>query len=203
MLIKSFLALAFAGALAACDAPVAPAGKFKATDITGAEWGRGFDLPDHTGKRRTLADFRGQVVLLFFGYTSCPDACPTALAEMAQVIDRLGPDGARVQGIFVTVDPARDTPERLGRCVTAFHPSFLGFRGSPEQVEKTVKEFKAYVRSAGETPSGGQHHDGGYMVDHSTAIFAFDPQGRIRLYISQNGRSVDALVADARRLLAS
>ncbi len=203
MIGKSLLALGLAVALAACGEPDAPAVKFNATDIAGAEWARSFDLPDHTGKRRTLADFRGKVVLVFFGFTSCPDACPTALAEMAQVVDRLGPDGGRVQGLFVTVDPERDTPERLARYVTAFHPSFIGLRGSAEELEKTAKEFKVYFRKAGEAPSSHSHHDGGYMVDHSTAIFVFDPQGRVRLYVSQNGRSVDAMVADARRLLAA
>lgn len=203
MLGRSLLTLTFAAALAACDAPDEPAAKFNATDITGAEWARGFELPDHTGKRRTLADFRGKAVLVFFGYTSCPDACPTALAEMAQVVDRLGPDGERVQGLFVTVDPERDTPERLARYVTAFHPSFLGLRGSPDELEKTAREFKGYFRKADPAPSGHSHDDGGYMVDHSTAIFLFDPQGRVRLYVSQNGRSVDAMVADVRRLLAA
>jgi protein SCO1/2 len=140
---------------------------------------------------------------VFFGFTSCPDACPTALAEMAQVVDRLGPDGARVQGLFVTVDPGRDTPERLARYVTAFHPSFLGRRGAPEEVEQTAKEFKVYFRRAEQASSGHSHDDGGYMVDHTTAIFVFDPQGRVRLFVSQNGRSVDAMVGDVRRLLAS
>jgi protein SCO1/2 len=202
MLDKSLLIVGLAAALAACGGPDEPA-KFNATDITGAEWARGFDLPDYAGKRRTLADFRGKVVLVFFGYTSCPDACPTALAEMAQVVDRLGPDGARVQGLFITVDPERDTPERLARYVTAFHPSFLGLRGIPDEVEKTAKEFKVYFRTADQTPAGHAHHDGGYMVDHATAIFVFDPQGRVRLYVSQTGRAVDAMVADLRRLLAA
>jgi protein SCO1/2 len=203
MLTRSLLVFGLAAALAGCGAPEEPPAKFNATDITGPEWARGFDLPDHTGKRRTLADFRGKAVLVFFGYTSCPDACPTALAEMAQVVDRLGPDGARVQGLFVTVDPGRDTPERLARYVTAFHPSFLGRRGAPEEVEQTAKEFKVYFRRAEQASSGHSHDDGGYMVDHTTAIFVFDPQGRVRLFVSQNGRSVDAMVGDVRRLLAS
>jgi len=200
---RSLLGFGLAAALAACGGPDEPAAKFNATDITGAEWARGFDLPDHAGKRRTLADFRGKAVLAFFGYTSCPDACPTALAEMAQVVDRLGPDGDRVQGLFITVDPERDTPERLARYVTAFHPSFLGLRGTPDEVGKTAKEFKVYFRKPDQAPASHAHHDGGYMVDHTTAIFVFDPQGRVRLYVSQNGRTVDAMVADVRRLLAA
>jgi protein SCO1/2 len=203
MIARSLPALALAAALAACGGSDEPAAKFNASDITGAEWARGFDLPDHAGKRRTLADFRGKAVLVFFGYTSCPDACPTALAEMAQLVERLGPDGGRVQALFVSVDPERDTPERLARYVTAFHPSFLGLRGAPDEVEKTAKEFKVYFRKAAEGVPGHPHQDRDYMVDHSTAIFVFDPQGRVRLYASQNARSVDAMVADLRCLLAS
>jgi protein SCO1/2 len=199
---KSLLIVGLAAALAACGGPEEPA-KFNATDITGAEWARRFDLPDHAGKRRTLADFRGKAVLVFFGFTSCPDACPTALAEMAQVVDRLGTDGDRVQGLFITVDPERDTPERLARYATAFHPSFLGLRGTPNEIEKTAKEFKVYFRKADHAPASHAHRDDGYMVDHTTAIFVFDPQGRVRLYVSQNGRTVDAMVADVRRLLAA
>lgn len=176
--------------------------EFKGTDITGAEWARGFELTDHSGRRRTLADFKGKVVLLFFGYTNCPDACPTALAEIAQVVYQLGAD--RVQGLFVTVDPKRDTAERLAAYVPAFHPSMLGLRGSPEEVAKAAKAFKIYYRA--QDPDSGSHSEPGkehssYMVDHSTGIYVFDKEGRARLYFSANGRTVDAMVNDVKLLL--
>ena len=171
---------------------------FNATDITGVDWGRGFELTDHTGKRRTLEDFRGKVVLLFFGFTNCPDVCPTALAEMAQTLERLGPDAARVQGLLVTVDPERDTPQMLAKYVPAFHPSFLGLRGTPAETAKTAKEFKAYY-SANRKPDDG----GIYSVDHTSAIFMFDPEGRLRLFASAKGRTPETMAQDIRKLLDS
>lgn len=179
---------------------------FTATDITGVQWARDFDLLDHNGRRRTLADFRGKVVLLFFGYTHCPDACPTALAEMAQVVERLGPEGKQVQGLFVTTDPARDTAQRLTTYVTAFHPSFLGLRGTPDEIAKTTKAFKIYFRSdapAASTHAGHSSESADYMVDHSTGILVFDRDGRARLYVGAQGRSVDAMVHDVELLLKS
>src|SRR3972149_4931963 len=128
---KRIAILVLAAALAACHDSSESAKKFHATDISSVDWARGFELTDHTGRQRTLADFRGKVVLVFFGFTNCPDACPTAMAEMAQVVDRLGPDGARVQVIFITVDPERDTAEVLSKYVPAFHPSFISLRGTP------------------------------------------------------------------------
>jgi len=205
MRAANFVTLALAAALAACGGGEQQP-RFNATDITGAGWGRGFELTDHTGRPRTLADFKGKVVLAFFGFTNCPDACPTALAEMAQVVKQLGPNGNRVQGLFVTVDPERDTPERLASYVPAFHPSFLGLRGSPEEIAGVAKEFKIYYRAnrAGAEPDSGhgaQH--GSYMVDHSTGIFIFDTEGRVRLYVRANDRSVSAMVHDVKLLLKS
>ncbi|MGQ0546703.1 MAG: SCO family protein [Betaproteobacteria bacterium] len=200
---RGFLAALAAAAsapplLVACGRQ-APERKFHATDITGVDWGRGFELTDHHGRRRSLADFRGKVVMLFFGYTSCPDACPLALAEMAEAVRRLGQDGARVQGLFATVDPERDTPKVLSSYVAAFHPGFLGLRGTPEETERLAKEFKIHYR-ADKTHAG---HGGHYMVDHSTGILVFDARGEPRLYISQNGRSVERIVEDLERLLAA
>jgi len=195
---KRIAILALAAVLAACDASTESAMKFNATDITGVDWARGLELTDHTGQRRTLADFRGKVVLVFFGFTNCPDACPTAMAEMAQVVDRLGPDGARVQGIFISVDPERDTAEVLAKYVPAFHPSFIGLRGTPEEIARTAKEFKVYYRA--NKPDADSKH---YLVDHTAAIFVLDPRGKPRLYASANGRSVDRLVEDVKRLLDS
>lgn len=195
---RRFLALASAVFLAGCGRKE-PAVKFNATDITGVDWARGFDLTDHTGRRRTLADFRGKVVMVFFGYTSCPDACPLALAEMAEAVKRLGPDGARVQGLFITVDPARDTAEVLSKYVPAFHPAFLGLRGTPEDTARTAKEWKVYFQA--NKAEGGDASR--YLVDHTSAIFVADTRGAPRLYISQNGRTVERVVEDLQRLLAS
>jgi len=202
---RRFLVVAVAGGvtvLAGCDAPGDNAGRFNATDITGVQWGRGFDLTDHTGHRRTLFDFKGKVVLLFFGYANCPGPCPTALAEMAQVVKQVGAD--RVQGLFVTVDPERDTPEKLAGYVPAFHPSLLGLRGSPEQTAQAAKEFKIHFQAQKADKGSHSGHGGGevsYMVDHSTGIFIFDKQGRARLYVRASDRSVDAIIHDVRLLL--
>lgn len=198
------LAIAVAGTIAAYGISRRSSPVFKSTDISGVPWARGFDLTDHTGRRRTLADFKGKVVLAFFGYTNCPDACPLALSEMAQVVRQLGPDGDKVQGLFVTVDPERDTPERLASYVPAFHPSFLGLRGTREELEKVKQEFKIYSgaqKSERGSDSGhgeGQTH---YMVNHSTGIYVFDKDGRARLYVSANGRTVGAMVHDVKSLL--
>lgn len=182
----------------------APRKMFEATEITGVPWGDSLELTDHNGRRRTLVDLRGKVVMLFFGYTNCPDACPLALAEMAQVVTQLGPDGKWVQGLFVTVDPERDTQERLASYVPAFHPSFLGLRGSLEETRQAADTFKIFFRA--DSPQGNAHSGhgadrGDYMVGHSTGIFILDMEGRPRLYVGASNRSVDSMVRDVRRLL--
>jgi protein SCO1 len=182
----------------------APQKTFEATDITGVPWGGSLELTDHNGRQRTLTDFRGKVVLLFFGYTNCPDACPLALAEMAQVVTQLGPDGASVQGLFISVDPARDTQEKLASYVSAFHASFLGLRGALEETRQAAETFKVFFR-AGSPPSNahsGHGGDGNYMVDHTTGIYILDTEGRPRLYVSANHRSVKSMVRDIKELLA-
>ena len=208
MRIAIIPALALAAAVAATIAAYSVVRKseeqLRGTDISAVQWARGLDLTDHTGRRRTLADFRGKVVLVFFGYTNCPDACPTTLAEMAQVVKQLGPEGHKVQGLFITVDPERDTPEQLARYVPAFHPSFLGLRGTQEEVEKVKKEFKIYASAQNANKGSHSEHDaakGPYMVDHSTGIYIIDKQGRARLYFSAKGRTVDAMVHDVKMLL--
>ena len=135
---------------------------------------------DPTGAARSIADYRGKVVMLFFGYTHCPDACPTTLAKMAQAIDRLGPDGKRVQGLFVTVDPARDVPVILAHYAPAFHPSFVGLTADEATIKATAKDFKVFY--ALQRPD----KDGFYTVDHSSGIFVFDSQGRLRVYMGPN-----------------
>jgi protein SCO1 len=182
-----------AAALAGCDSG---APKFKASDVTGTTYGRDFELTGHDGKPRTLVDFRGKVVVLFFGYTQCPDVCPTTLSELAEAMQRLGPDAQRVQVLFATVDPERDTPELLARYVPAFNPSFLGLYGDAEATARTAKEFRIiYQKQPGQTP-------GTYTMDHSAGTFVFDPQGRLRLYASY-GQGPDVFVHDIRELLRS
>ena len=167
---------------------------FKATDITGAQFARELSLTDHHGKQRTLADFNGKVAVVFFGYTQCPDVCPTTLATLREVRERLGADGERMQVLFVTVDPERDTQQLLSQYVPAFHPEFLGLYGDAAATERVAKEFRIlYAKNPGKTPTS-------YTVDHSAGVFMFDPQGRVRLYASQN-LPVDSYVHDIRMLL--
>ena len=178
-------------AVAACggDGP-----KFRASDVTGASFGRDFALTDHNGKARTLADFRGKIVVVFFGYTQCPDVCPTTLATLAEAKRLLGPDGDKVQVVFVTVDPDRDKPELLLPYVTAFDPSFLGLYGDAEATARTAKEFKIiYQKQPGRTPET-------YTVDHSAGTFVFDTEGRLRLYVG-HGQDAEFFAHDLRELL--
>ena len=185
-------ALAAVAILAAGCNPGAP--KFASTDITGAGFGRELALTDHAGTPRTLADFRGKAVVVFFGFTHCPDVCPTALATIAQARKQLGRDADRVQGLFVTVDPERDTPDLLSRYATAFDPTFLGLFGDAAATERVAKEFKVVYRKAeGKTPDS-------YTIDHSAGIFVFDPQGRLRLFVS-HGQKADVLAKDLAELL--
>jgi len=189
--LVSAIVLLFVTALAGCGRAGPPA--LQLTDITGAQFGRDFKLTDHNGRVRSLADFRGKVVTVFFGFTHCPDVCPTVLAEMAQVMRELGPDADRVQVLFVTVDPERDTPEVLRQYVPAFYPSFLGLYGDADDIARTAKEFKiVYQKQA--LPGGG------YSVDHSAGTYIYDRQGRLRLYASY-GRGTPALLHDIRILL--
>jgi len=183
---------ALALALAGCS-PSAP--RFSNADITGADYGRDFALTDHTGKPRTLADFRGKVVLIFFGFTRCPDVCPTTMAELKQVMVRLGEDAKRLQVLFVTVDPERDKPELLAQYVPAFDSSFLGLYGDAEATAKTAKEFKVfYQKVPGAKPDS-------YTVDHTAGSYVIDAQGRLRLFV-RHGGPLDPLVADLRTLLS-
>jgi protein SCO1/2 len=188
-------AFSFALALALCLAGCGRGGpQFQTSDVTGAAMGRELALTDHNGKARTLADFRGKAVVVFFGYTQCPDVCPTTLATLAEALQRLGPDAAKVQVLFVTVDPERDTPNLLSHYVTAFDPSFLGLSGDAEATARTAKEFKVlYQKQPGRTPDT-------YTMDHSAGTFVFDPQGRLRLYAG-HGQSADVFAHDLRELL--
>ena len=190
-LLTSATLILFVTVLAACGRAGPPA--LQLTDITGAQFGRNFELTDHNGRVRTLADFRGKVVTVFFGFTHCPDVCPTVLAEMAQVMRELGPDADKVQVLFVTVDPERDTPEVLRRYVPAFYPSFLGLYGSADAIARTAREFKIFYQKQA-LPGGG------YSVDHSAGTYIYDPRGRLRLYASY-GSGAAKLLHDIRILL--
>lgn len=167
---------------------------FKATDLSGAGFGRDFRLVDHQGRVRTLADFRGKVVLLNFGYTHCPDICPTTLAGLAAAMERLGAQARQVQVLFVTLDPARDTPALLAGYLPFFHPDFLGLSGDEAATATVARNFRVLYQKQ---HTGSQ---AGYSVDHSTGIYAFDPQGRLRLFIAYRS-SVDDIVHDARLLM--
>ena len=191
--MKALAAIAlFAVVLAGCDsAPKSPS--FQLTDVTGAPFARDFQLTDHHGKARSLADFKGKVVVVFFGFTHCPDACPTTMGELARVMNELGPQAERLQVLFVTVDPERDTPQKLAQYVPAFHPSFLGLYGDADATARTAKEFKVIYQKQN-LPAGS------YSVDHSAGSFIFDPAGRLRLF-AQYGQSAQALLHDIRLLL--
>ena len=186
--------------LAACDkgtpgAAPTPSLSFKSIDITGADYARDFNLPDADGKHRSLAEFKGRVVVVFFGFTQCPDVCPTTLLELAAVKKALGADGARVQGIFITVDPERDTPALLKAYVNNFGADFVALRGTPEETLATAKAFKVfYAKVPGSTESN-------YTVDHTAASYVFDTQGRVRLF-TRYGTGAEALAQDLKVLLA-
>lgn len=183
--------LCVAAAIAACDA-ARP--KFRSTDITGVEYGRSLALNGHDGRPRTLADFRGKAVVLTFGFAHCPDICPATLADVAAAMKTLDADSARVQVLFVTVDPERDTAEVLAKYVPAFHPAFLGLYGDAQATRRVAKEFKVfYEKRAGSSPDS-------YSVDHGAQLYVLDPSGRLRLFVRHDRISAD-LAEDLRTLL--
>ena len=185
------LALAALFSLGACS-PDKPA--FKGVDITGAEYAKDFTLSDARGQVRSLKDFAGRVVVVFFGYTQCPDVCPTTLQELQEVKRLLGAEGEKLQAVFVTVDPERDTPELLQAYMGNFDPSFVALRPSPEQLVPLLKDFKIYAKKVdGKTATS-------YTMDHSAQSYLYDPQGRLRLY-NRYGSGPQALADDARLLL--
>ncbi len=186
--------------LAGCDKPgtagPGSTASFRAVDITGAEYARQISLQDPDGKPRTLADFKGKVAVVFFGYTQCPDVCPTTMAELAQVKKSLGADGERIQGVFVTIDPERDTPELLKAYMGSFDASFVALRGNAEQTAATAKEFKVfYAKVPGKT-------EGSYTMDHTAGSYVFDAAGKVRLFV-RYGSGAEALAADLKALLAA
>ena len=176
--------------LAACDGG---GPKFRNVDMTGADYAKGFALTDHNGKPRTLADFSGKAVVVFFGYTRCPDVCPTTMVEMKDVLRKLGSEAAKVQVLFVTLDPERDTQQVLAQYVPAFDPRVLGLYGDSAATAKTAKDFKVfYEKRPGSSP-------GSYTIDHPAASYVFDPKGRLRLYVKHD--QIGTLADDLRTLL--
>lgn len=167
---------------------------FAAIDVTGADYARDFSLTDHNGQTRTIRDFSGKVVVLFFGFTQCPDVCPTSMAELAEVKKLLGKDGDRLQGLFITVDPQRDTPEVLKAYMTNFDPSFLALYTTPDKLVSLAKDYKVYFKKVdGQTPTS-------YTMDHSAGSYIYDPQGKLRLY-TRYGTGTAPLLADIKLLL--
>lgn len=179
------------GLLAGCT-PAEPV--FKSTDISGTSYGKTLRLTDHHGQERTLADFKGKVVTIFFGYTQCPDVCPTALSGMSTVMQELGPEADRVQVLFVTVDPERDTPELLAQYVPVFDARFLGLYGTPEKIAEVAKEFRVFYRKSGDLA-------GHYTIDHTAGTYVFGPDGRPRLYV-KHAEDPTVVAADIKALLA-
>lgn len=175
----------------ACSQPA----HFNATDLTGSTIGTDFSLPDQTGKLRRLSDFKGKVAIVFFGYTQCPDVCPTTLSTLREVMTQLGPQAERVQVLFITLDPQRDTPALLAQYVPSFHPAFLALRGDDAATVATAQAFKVfYKKQPGSTPDT-------YSVDHATGSYVYDPQGRLRLYVKY-GDTAEHITGDLKQLLA-
>jgi protein SCO1/2 len=195
ILLASFTAAVLAVSLSGCDKLPAKQASFQNTDVTGLNYAKGFALTDHTGKPRTLADYKGKLVVVFFGYTQCPDVCPTTMAEMASVMQKLGPQADQVQVAFITLDPERDTPQLLASYVPAFDKRFVGLYGTPEQTAKVAKEFKVfYAKVPGKEP-------GSYTIDHTAGSYVFDRDGKLRLFI-RHGGGADPIVHDLRQLLS-
>jgi protein SCO1/2 len=190
---RYFLSALAVLALAACS-PDKP--KFNAIDITGADYAKGFTLTDHNGQSRSLSDFKGKVVVLFFGYTQCPDVCPTSMVELAEVKRLMGADGDKLQGVFVTVDPARDTTDLLKAYMANFDLTFVAFIPTPEQLAVVAKDYKIYYKKVeGQTPTS-------YTMDHSAGSYVYDTQGNLRLY-SRYGVGAQVLAHDIQTLRKS
>ena len=185
-------------ALAGCDklglGPGGHGASFKGVDITGATYASKLSLTDQNGQPRSLSDFKGKVSVVFFGYTQCPDVCPTTMSELAAIKKSLGKDGDRIQGIFVTIDPARDTAEVLKSYMASFDPSFIALRGSADETAAAAKEFKVfYAKVPGKV-------EGSYTMDHTAGSFIFDPEGKVRLFVRYGGPTED-LTSDLKALL--
>ena len=190
-LLRGFLSALLALGLLGC----AEKAQFVGIDLTGADYAKDFTLTDHNGQQRSMADFKGKTVLVFFGFTQCPDFCPTALTSYQAVKAQLGPDGERMQVLFVTVDPERDTAELLKAYLANFDPQFLGLVPSLQALPELAKNFKIHYKKVdGPTPTS-------YTMDHSAGTYVYDPAGRLRLY-HRHGMEPQAVAADLKLLLA-
>ena len=192
---SALLLLGACGKTGAGDAASGAAVEFKGADVTGATYGRVLSLPDVTGRTRTLADFKGKVTVVFFGYTQCPDVCPTTMVELAQVKKSLGADADKLQAVFVTIDPERDTPEILKSYMASFDPGFVALRGTLEQTQAAAKEFKVFFAKV---PGRAE---GSYTMDHTAGAYVLDTRGNLRVF-ERYGGGVAALTADIKALLA-
>ena len=169
---------------------------FASVDVTGANYAKDFELTDHNGQVRHLTDFKGKVVVMFFGFTQCPDVCPTSMAELAEVKQLLGKDGDRLQGLFVTVDPERDTAPVLKAYMGNFDPTFLALYTTPDKLAALAKDYKVYYKKVeGKTPTS-------YTMDHSAGSYIYDPQGNLRLF-TRYGSGAKVLASDIAQLLKS
>ena len=193
--IKSIAAYAlFSGATVTLVACSAEKPQFKSIDLTGADYAKGFALSDQHGKPRTLQDFTGKVVVVFFGFTQCPDVCPTSMAELAEVKKLLGPDGDKLQAVFITVDPERDTPDVLKAYMGNFDPTFIALRPTMTELPDFAKSYKVFYKKVeGKTASS-------YSMDHSAGSYVYDAKGQIRLY-SRYGSGAEALASDIKLLM--
>ena len=189
IMLRSLIALVCLSVLVACSPP-----PFKSTDITGADFLLPLKLTDHNGKLRTMSDFKGKVVMLFFGYTHCPDVCPTTMSDLKKTMQLLGDKANEVQVLFVTLDPARDTPEVLAQFVPSFDKRFIGLRGSLQETAETMANFKIFYAKVEGTTKGD------YTIDHSSGMYAFDKEGKIRLYIAYATKPAD-MASDIEKLL--
>ena len=185
------LVLAGCGVLAACSEQGA---KFQGVDVSQSNYAQELPLADHNGQQRRLQDFRGKAVVVFFGYTQCPDVCPTSLQELVEAKQLLGAEGERLQGIFVTVDPERDTQELLAEYVPVFDKRFLGMYGAPEKIAEIAKDFRVFYRKSGDL-------QGHYTIDHTAGTYVFGPDGRLRLYM-RHAEDPMVVAADIKALLA-
>jgi protein SCO1 len=196
--MRSLFLVALLSILAACGKPEghvqAPAGDFVGTDISAADFPGTLSLTDHTGKLRTLADYKGKVIVLFFGYTHCPDVCPTTMSDLRNVMKQLGDKSDQVQVLFVTVDPERDTQEVLSKFVPSFDKRFVGLRGNEEQTKETLKNYKIFMSKV----EGKSAND--YSIDHSAGMYVFDKTGKIRVYFGY-GQKINEMVSDIQKLL--
>ena len=172
---------------------------FKAMDVTGSPWGQTYSLPDLSGTNHSPADFPGKITAVFFGFMYCPDACPTHLTKMAEVRKAMGSDGDKLQLVFITLDPERDTPEKLKQYLTSFDPTIVGLRGSPEQIQAVAKDFRVFYKKVDTKDSAKDPM--AYTIDHTTFTYVFDGQGKLRLVVPHD-LAADKIAADFKNLIS-